>query len=204
MSGSRLLSAKNVLVLGSASPRRTELLTQAGIPHEVVVPSVDERVHAGEAAAAYLLRVVRSKVLAVRAALPPRLDGRAVALLCADTSVLVDGEILGKPETEVEGRAMLVRLRGRAHEVRTAFALGDPRGTLLHEETVSTRVVFRELADREIDAYVAHGEGRDKAGGYAMQGAAGCFVARIEGSPTNVIGLPTCEVVVALQRLGFR
>lgn len=99
---------------------------------------------------------------------------------------------------------MLLRLRGRAHDVRTAFAIGDLAGGLLHEETVNTQVVFRELGDREMNDYVAHGEGRDKAGGYAVQGAAGCFVARIEGSPTNVVGLPTCEVVVALQRLGLR
>jgi septum formation protein len=199
-----LLSRENVLVLGSASPRRTELLTQAGIPHAIVVPSVDESVHPGETTSAYLLRVVRSKLDAVRAAMPAPLAATAAALLCADTSVIVDDQILGKPETAAEGRAMLLRLRGRAHEVRTAFAIGDLRGALLHEESVSTRVIFRDLTDREMDDYVAHEEGRDKAGGYAMQGAAGCFVARIEGSPTNVIGLPTCEVVVALQRLGLR
>lgn len=199
-----LLSRENVLVLGSASPRRTELLTLAGIAHEIVVPSVDESVHPGEATGAYLLRVVRSKVEAVRAAMPAALAARAGALLCADTSVIVDDEILGKPETAVEGRAMLLRLRGRTHEVRTAFAIGDPRGALLHEQAVSTKVVFRDLTSREMDDYVALGEGNDKAGGYAMQGAAGAFVARIEGSPTNVIGLPTCEVIVALQRLGLR
>lgn len=199
-----LLSAENVLVLGSASPRRTELLTLAGIPHAVVVPSVDERVHPGETTGGYLLRVVRSKLDAVRIAMPSSLAGTAAAILCADTSVIVDDEILGKPETDAEGRAMLLRLRARAHEVRTAFAIGDLAGRLLHEETVSTTVVFRDLTGREMDDYLAHGEGRDKAGGYAMQGAAGCFVARIEGSPTNVIGLPTCEVVLALQRLGLR
>ena len=199
-----LLSRENVLVLGSASPRRTELLTLAGIAHEIVVPSVDESVHPGETTGAYLLRVVRSKLAAVRAALPAALGARAAALLCADTSVIVDDEILGKPETAAEGRAMLLRLRGRAHEVRTAFAIGDPKGALLYEEVVSTKVVFRDLTSREMDDYVALGEGNDKAGGYAMQGAAGAFVARIEGSPTNVIGLPTCEVIVALQRLGLR
>jgi len=198
------LSADNVLILGSASPRRTELLTQAGIPHRIVVPSVDESVRPGESTGAYLLRVVRSKLDAVRAAMPAELAAKAAAVLCADTSVIVDDDILGKPETAAEGRAMLLRLCGRAHEVRTAFALGDLRGALLHEESVSTKVVFRELTDGEMDDYVAHEEGRDKAGGYAMQGAAGCFVARIEGSPTNVIGLPTSEVVVALQRLGLR
>jgi len=199
-----LLSRENVLVLGSASPRRTELLTLAGIAHEIVVPSVDESVHPGETTGAYLLRVVRSKLDAVRAAMPAALGARAAALLCADTSVIVDDEILGKPETAAEGRAMLLRLRGRAHEVRTAFAIGDPKGALLYEEVVSTKVVFRDLTSREMDDYVALGEGNDKAGGYAMQGAAGAFVARIEGSPTNVIGLPTCEVIVALQRLGLR
>ena len=199
-----LLSAENVLILGSASPRRTELLTHAGVPHEVVVPSVDESVRPGESAGGYLVRVVRSKLDAVRLAVPAALGARAAVLLCADTSVIVDDEILGKPETVAEGRAMLLRLRGRAHDVRTAFAIGDLAGVLLHEETVNTKVVFRELGDRELNDYVAHGEGRDKAGGYAVQGAAGCFVARIEGSPTNVVGLPTCEVVVALQRLGLR
>jgi septum formation protein len=191
------------LVLGSASPRRHELLERLGIAHVVVVPSADESVLPGEAVADYLARVVGLKLDAVRRALPGAITEGRPLILVADTSVVLGEDILGKPASAAEGRAMIVRLSGRDHEVHTRFALGDAV-RVLHAETVVTRVTFRALENDEIDAYPATGEGTDKAGGYAVQGRASGFVSRIEGSHTNVIGLPSCEVVLALRRFGLR
>jgi len=193
------------LVLGSASPRRREILQLLGVAFTACAASVDESVRAGEAVDAYLGRVTRAKLEAVRAGLPPELRASAAAVLVADTSVVLDGVILGKPADEREGRAMIESLAGRAHEVRTRFVLAPPAGgaAALHDETVTTRVVFRALAPGEAAAYAATGEGTDKAGGYAAQGRAAAFVSRIEGSYTNVVGLPACELVVALRALGL-
>ncbi len=190
------------LVLGSASPRRREILTRLGLAHVVVAPSADETVLAGEGAATYLARVVGLKLEAVRRALAPELSSRSPVILVADTSVILGGDILGKPADAGEGLAMIARLSGQTHEVHTRFALGDARA-VLHAETVVTRVTFRALDRDELDAYPGTGEGMDKAGGYAVQGRASGFVSRIEGSHTNVVGLPACEVVVALRRLGL-
>lgn len=201
------------LLLGSASPRRREILATLGIPLRVASAAVDEDVRAGEDPAAYLERVVRAKREAV-AALPEAAG--AGALLVADTSVLVGGAILGKPRDEAEARAMLRSLSGRAHEVWTRFmitpAVPVARGAgarpvhaehAEHVETVRTRVVFRALDEDEIAGYAATGEGLDKAGAYAIQGIGAFAVERIEGSYSNVVGLPACEVVLALRRTGL-
>jgi septum formation protein len=190
------------LVLGSASPRRREILERLGLPHVVVAPSADETVLPGEGAEAYLARVVGLKLEAVRVALPADLAASSV-ILVADTSVILGRDILGKPQDESEALAMITRLSGKTHEVHTRFALGDARD-VLHAETVITRVTFRALDPDELPAYVATDEGTDKAGGYAVQGRASGFVSRIEGSHTNVVGLPACEVVVALRRIAAR
>jgi septum formation protein len=132
-------------------------------------------------------------------------------VLVADTIVLVDSAILGKPASTDDARSMLRRLSGRTHEVRTRFALGAapnqaglvPTSAAFHAETVTTFVEFRDLDAQEIDRYVATGEGSDKAGGYAIQGIGSFAVRRIEGSYTNVVGLPVCEVIVALRSAGF-
>ena len=121
-------------------------------------------------------------------------------ILVADTSVVIDGRILGKPDGEGDARSMLVLLAGRTHEVMTRFAVAGEGA--LHAETVATRVTFRPLDDGEIDVYAASGEGIDKAGGYAVQGLGASLVARIDGSYSSVVGLPACEVIVALRRLG--
>jgi septum formation protein len=190
------------LVLGSASPRRREMLATLGLPLLVRPAEVDETPLPGEAAARYIERIVRAKLDAVRAS-----DLGAVrGVLVADTVVVAPGGgILGKPRDDDDGRSMLARLAGAAHDVSTRFALapGAAAAPLLRAQTVTTRVVFRALGRAEIDAYVATGEGRDKAGGYAVQGAAAAFVERIEGSYTNVVGLPLSEVVVALRELGW-
>jgi septum formation protein len=129
----------------------------------------------------------------------------AGAILVADTSVILDGAVLGKPASESEARAMLHALAGRAHEVWTRFAVAGPEtpSRVLHEETVRTEVWFRPLGAEEIACYAATREGFDKAGGYAIQGIGGFAVSRIVGSYSNVVGLPACEVILALQKTGL-
>lgn len=189
------------LVLGSASPRRRELLERMAVPLEICVVDVDESVHPGEAPDAYLIRVVREKLEAVRRLVVD--GGRAV--LVADTSVVVDDDVLGKPADTQAARAMLDRLNGRTHVVLTRFALasGRPRDRVEHEETVRTEVTFRRVPASRIAAYVATGEGLDKAGAYAIQGGASAFVESIRGSYSSVVGLPACHVAVALERAGI-
>ena len=175
------------LVLASASPRRAELLRAAGIPFEVVAADVDERQHAGEDAESYVRRLAGAKAVRVASAYP----GRAV--LGADTTVVVDGEVLGKPRDAAEAASMLRRLSGRNHEVLTGVCLIGRDG---HAETAvaSTTVEFRPLTPAEIEAYVASGEPMDKAGAYAIQGGAGPFVSRIDGDYDNVVGLPVALI----------
>jgi septum formation protein len=199
-----VLSDSAPLVLGSASPRRREILESVRVPFVVVAAAADETVRPGEAADGYLARVVDAKLAAVRAAIPADLASRALGVLVADTSVIVDGEILGKPADVDEAERMILRLAGRVHEVKTRFAIATTaRAGVAHAETVVTRVTFRALAPREARAYAESGEGHDKAGAYAAQGLGASLVPRIEGSYTNVVGLPACEVKVALARLGL-
>ncbi len=197
------------LVLGSRSPRRLEILISLGVPCEVRPADVDEAVAVDEPAGPYLERVCAAKLAAAGAAL-----GVPRVVLVADTSVIVDGDILGKPANAEEAAAMIARLAGRSHEVWTRFAIGASSdreaearrreaADLLHAETVRTRVAFRALSVGAIRRYAATGEGLDKAGAYAIQGKGSGLVSRIEGSYTNVVGLPACEVSVALERLGL-
>jgi septum formation protein len=190
------------LLLGSASPRRREILATLGIPVRFTAAEVDETPLAGEAPLAYLERVTAAKLAAVMRL--PEANG-AGALLVADTTVILDDRILGKPADEVDARDMLRALAGRAHRVSTCFALGAPPGAepAVHTETVTSRVVFRDLDDEEVALYAATGEGRDKAGAYAIQGIGAFAVARVEGSYSNVVGLPACEVIAALRATGL-
>jgi septum formation protein len=196
------------LGLGSASPRRKALLETLGISLVVIAVDADERRRPGEDPDVYLDRVTRDKLARVAA------DDRALhtsSLLVADTIVLLGNDILGKPASVEEATAMLSRLSGRAHEVRTRFLLGQSpaaRGSggptpRIEGETVRTVVHFRPLEREEISRYAATGEGKDKAGAYAVQGIGSFAVQRIEGSYANVVGLPVCEVVLALKRFGF-
>ena len=190
-------SESSPLVLGSGSPRRREILTAAHVPFVVLVGDADESVQPGERAEAYLERIVRG-LDSVRARAQAHPEG---VILVADTTVVVDEASLGKPVDDEEGFAMIARLRGRTHDVHTRFTIAEAvSGVRLHTETVTTRVTFRAIDDAEARAYAASGQGRDKAGGYAVQGAA-TFVKRIEGSYSNVVGLPACEVVLALRAL---
>lgn len=181
------------LVLASASPRRQQLLAQLGLTFEVSPADLDESVLPEEAPRAYVERLAIAKAAATAARHPGKV------CLAADTSVVVDGEILGKPANEEEGRKMLKRLSGRTHEVMTGVATAGPRADSL---VVETKVRFRALSLAEIVWYVATGEGRDKAGGYASQARAGAFIEAIEGSVTSVIGLPLAEALALIERAG--
>jgi septum formation protein len=199
-----VIDEKNPLGLGSASPRRKALLDTLGIPLVVIAVEADEQRRGGETPDLYLERVTRDKLERVAAREQAQ---SAAVLLVADTIVLLGDEILGKPADDEDAAAMLTRLSGRAHEVRTRFLLGkrspDLRTACVHAETVSTTVHFRPLESSEIGRYVATGEGKDKAGGYAVQGIGSFAVRRIEGSYASVVGLPVCEVVLALRSFGF-
>jgi len=196
-------TAATPLVLGSGSPRRKEILTSLGVPFVVRVGDADETVAAGEAAPAYLERLVPSKLASIVRKLEADVARTAPCILVADTTVVVDGAILGKPETLEERHAMIARLAGRTHEVMTRFLLASTAGEIAHAETVTTKVTFRAITDSEARAYAASGEGADKAGGYAIQGRAAGFAERIDGSYSCVVGLPACQVDVALRRLGI-
>jgi septum formation protein len=174
-----------MLILASRSPRRREILAGAGIPHLVRPTEVDETIREGEDAAAYVKRVARAKAEAVVAA-----PGDVV--LGADTVVVVEDDILGKPVDEGDARRMLRLLAGREHIVMTGICLRTAAGEVEHAE--ATRVRFVPLSEREIDDYVASGEPLDKAGAYAIQGLASRFIDRVEGCYFNVVGLPVAKV----------
>ena len=182
------------LVLASASPRRRSLLQEAGVAFDAVAVDVDERPFAGEAPDAYVTRLAREKALSGRAQHP------ASAVLGADTTVVVDGEILGKPTGDRDALRMLERLSGRSHDVLTGVALIWSAGDRVAVER--TEVWFKPLSPADIAQYVATGEPRDKAGAYAIQGAAGAFVERIQGSYSNVVGLPLAIVLQLLHEAG--
>jgi septum formation protein len=199
-SGSRPPRAPD-LVLASASPRRRELLERLGLALLVAAADVDEAPLPGERATDYVRRVAGAKCDAVVAARGELGEAAAaLAVLAADTTVVVAGEILGKPADADDARRMLARLAGRRHEVATAYRIRFRERTV--ERTVTTTVSVRALAPAEIEAYVASGEWQGKAGGYAVQGIAGAFVTELRGSHTNVIGLPVTEVLADLQALG--
>ncbi|MEO1080589.1 MAG: Maf family protein [Pseudomonadota bacterium] len=183
------------LVLGSASPRRAELLAQLGIDFEQRAAHIDESPRDVEAPMDYVLRMAREKAAALREA------GVENTLLTADTTVIADGRSLGKPVDLAEGRAMLRRLSGRVHEVCTAFCCSTAADQ--REGRAITRVEFMPLEDELIEAYLATAEPWDKAGAYALQGLAGSFVRRVEGSVSNVIGLPLVEIRAQLTDLGL-
>lgn len=191
------------LVLGSASPRRREMVALLGIPFVVCAASIDEAKGPHEAPHPYLERITQAKLDAVRGSTG---WNAAAAVLAADTIVVAEGgAVLGKPSDEGEAAVMIEQLAGATHEVSTRFVLSAaaPGSPVAHAETVTTRVTFRALSRGEARHYAATGEGLDKAGGYAVQGRAAAFVERIDGSYSSVVGLPLSELVSALRRLGW-
>jgi septum formation protein len=191
------------LVLASASPRRLQLLEQAGITPDALRPaSVDESVTKGEVPRHIVRRLARAKAEAARKLIRSEPDLAKAFVLAADTVVAVGRRVLGKAELEHEAGDALRLLRGRAHRVHTAICLLTPDDKT-RERVVETRVRFRNLSNEEIGNYLASGEWRGKAGGYAIQGIAGAFVVKMVGSYTNVVGLPLTEVVNLLQGEGF-
>jgi len=181
------------LYLASSSPRRRELLTQIGLPFHIVPASIDETPQAGESAVAYVERLAREKAQAGLHFLAQRAD---VCVLGADTAVVLDGQILGKPADRAEALAMLQALSGREHEVLTAVSVANR--DRCEATVVSSRVTFRNLSMEEAERYWDTGEPHDKAGGYAIQGLAAVFVRRVEGSYSAVVGLPLCETAALL------
>lgn len=179
------------IVLASTSPRRAALLRQIDVPFRTCNPAVDETRRAGETARCYVRRLARGKALAAVADVP---------VLAADTVVLLDDRVFGKPADREDGLAMLRTLSGRTHTVLTAVAIRSRR----HEDTrlAQARVTLRRLADDEITAYWATGEPADKAGGYGIQGIGGIFVRCIRGSYSTVVGLPLAETELLLRTAG--
>ncbi len=176
--------AREMLVLASSSPRRADILRAINWPFASEAADVDETLRTGETATRYVERLARAKAETVAAR---RLFG---LVLGADTVVVVDGEILGKPRDEADARRMLRRLRGRWHEVLTGVALvrAETKGAIVAHER--TRVRFAPMTDAEVDWYIATGEPADKAGAYAVQGQGALFIAAIDGDYWNVVGLP--------------
>lgn len=196
------------IYLASNSPRRRELLKQIHVPFEPLLfrgpgrddPDINEDVRPGEDAVTYVRRVARAKaeggINRVHwRALPPRL------LLAADTTLELDGEIIGKPDHSEHAMAILRELSGRTHQVLTAVVITD--GQRFEERLSTSQVRFRRLADDEIRRYVATGEAADKAGAYGIQGRAALFIEEIRGSYTGIMGLPLFETAALLQEFGY-
>lgn len=196
-----LIDASHPLVLGSGSPRRREIVSALGLPFQVLAADIDEAVLPGEPALAYLERIAAEKLAGVRA----RLGAAAhAAILVADTSVVVDGDVLGKPSDIADAVRLFSRISGRVHSVYTRYAIGlaGVEGVSV-ARTVETHVHIRAASVDEIRAYAATGEGLDKAGAYAAQGIGSFFIERVVGSYSNVVGLPACEVLTDLRALGL-
>lgn len=188
-----------LLILASGSPRRREILAQLGLRFAVVTSDVPEPSPEGEEAVSYARRLAELKALAVAQQDATR---EATWVLGADTVVVVAGRILGKPADDAQALAMLEMLAGARHVVVTAVALTRSGASTCETIDVSTAVHFRGLDREALRRYIASGEGRDKAGSYAVQGLGAGLVERIEGSYTNVVGLPACETLSLLERCG--
>ena len=185
-----------MIILASASPRRRELLEQLGIRHTVLPADIPEHPEPGEAPETYVRRIAAAKSLAALA-----LGGSALPVLAADTEVVLDGEIFGKPADQAHAHAMLARLSGREHQVLSAVSL---RAGGQHWEALSiSQVRFRTLTAADIAAYWATGEPQGKAGAYAIQGLGALFITQLTGSYSGVMGLPLAETGELLGRIGL-
>lgn len=185
------------IILASASPRRAELLTAIGAAFEVAPSRVDERPLSNESIGDYITRVARAKAMAVAA------EMRSGLVVGADTVVVIDGRVLGKPVDEFDARRMLSLLSGRRHDVMTALAVYDPKNDREATGIATTAVRFSVLSEEEIDWYIRTGEPADKAGAYGIQGRASIFVEEIAGNYHNVMGLPLPLLYRLVRDLGY-
>jgi septum formation protein len=186
------------IVLASASPRRRELLARVGLEFQVVPSTVEETVLSGETPEQHVIRLSEAKAreVSTRSAVPGRW------FIGSDTIVVRDAEILGKPVDADAAASMLRSLSGRAHRVISGYAVLDRQSKDIRSAAVTTKVYFKQLTEAEIGEYIATGEPFDKAGAYAIQGIGAFMIPRIEGSYTNVVGLPLCEVIATLEEMG--
>jgi septum formation protein len=187
--------AQPIICLASASPRRRELLKQIGVPHSIVSANVDETVLAHEPPSEYVLRMAKEKASAIWS------RDQSLPVLAADTCVVLDGAIFGKPTSRDHALEMLTRLSDRTHEVLSAIALIDARGMAVRSS--SSTVKFRKLSLSECAAYWDSGEPKDKAGAYAIQGFAAVFIESVSGSYSGVMGLPLFETAELLRSAGL-
>jgi septum formation protein len=196
-----MISAETPLVLGSASPRRRDILSGLGIAIRVAPADIPEHLQEGEDALGYVSRIVQEKLAAVAA----RLDAPLSGVLVADTIVVIDGSVLGKPVDVADAERLLRRIAGKTHTVYTRYAISLPDSPAVAAvaRTVATEVSLRAASPEELARYAASGEGLDKAGAYAAQGLGAFLIERIVGSYSNVVGLPACEVVLDLRALGL-
>ncbi|MBS1800057.1 MAG: septum formation inhibitor Maf [Acidobacteria bacterium] len=190
-----------MLILASSSPRRHELLKQAGFDFTVEAADIDERIQPGETPAKYVQRLAVEKAQAVYDRARHEEDsGEPLLVLGADTTVVSDGEILGKPADQVDARRMLQRLAGRTHQVLTGIAVVSSRGVV--SEVEITQVFFDLIDEQELLRYLASGEPMDKAGAYGIQGYAARWIPRIEGCYFNVMGLPLARTIALIAKAG--
>jgi len=193
------------LILASASPRRRELLALTGLPFDARAAGIDETPQTGEAPVEYVRRAAREKAQAITNSQFPianKVNSNRELVIAADTEVVIDGEILGKPRSADEATAMLVKLRGRRHEVISAIAVVDARSGELHEELCRSEVPMRNYSDAELASYVATGDPLDKAGAYAIQHNGFRPVENFSHCYASVMGLPLCHLARALHQFG--
>jgi septum formation protein len=182
-------------ILASASPRRQELLQSVGLKFKTIPAHVNEDYLAGESPREHVKRLARDKALAIAHQYPD------AWVLGADTIVVIDELILGKPKNKTQARQMLERLSGRAHKVFTGFTLSHTASRVTKTKVIRSAVQFKPLSKEEMEWYISCAEPYDKAGGYAVQGKGAYFIKAIRGSYTNVIGLPLCEVLQELKNI---
>jgi septum formation protein len=189
------ISLSSPFILASASPRRQELLRSVGLTFKTIPAHVNEDYIKGESPRQHVKRLARDKALAIAHKYPESL------VLGADTIVVIDSLILGKPKNKTEAKQMLERLSGREHKVFTGFTLSHSVSRSIKTKVIQSAVQFKRISAEEMEWYISCDEPYDKAGGYAVQGKGAYFIKSIRGSYTNVIGLPLCEVLEELKKL---
>ncbi|HKW90145.1 MAG TPA: Maf family protein [Candidatus Acidoferrales bacterium] len=189
------------IILASISPRRAEILRNAGFNFDILPSEVDESVRPRESAADYVRRLAEEKARAAAQTLASNRKADAAVIVAADATVVLDGEILGKPSSADDARDMLRRLSGRTHEVLTGLAVLSLQSREIQLAVESTCVTFAKMTEAEIEDYVASGEPFDKAGAYAIQARGGKFITRIEGCYFNVMGLPLARFYSILREM---